>query len=505
MKEKQMTTHSVGAPLGLEQNKWDSLDWSVIKAQVKRLQMRIAKATRERRYGKVRTLQWLLTHSHYAKLLAVKQVTTNRGSRTPGVDGETWRTDKQKFEAAASLQRSGYWAKPLRRIYIPKKRKQRRSLGIPTMKDRAMQALYLLGLEPVVEVTSDYSSYGFRPKRSTHDAIRHCYNALALENRATWILEGDIKSCFDKISHEWLINHTVVDSQVLRQWLNAGYIEKQAFNPTKEGTPQGGIISPTLANIALNGLEGAIKGAAGRKEKVNIIRYADDFIVTAISPEVLKRLKSVIEDFLAERGLSLSREKTKITSIYDGFNFLGFNIRKYKNRFLIKPTKASIKRMRQTIRDVSHRCIAKSTINYINQLNPKLRGWANYYRHVSSSQAFATMDHEVFLAIWKWAKRRHPKKTSRWIRRRYFRQRGGRNWVFYTMVRDKKGRTTPKDVVIVNTITYKRHYMVNGRATPYDPAFNEHYEQLEKWNKQKSSGYWAYNIAPEIFQQCGWA
>ena len=268
---------TTGAPPSL-QPKWNELSWPTIEAQVKRLQMRIAKATREKRYGKVRSLQWLLNHSHYAKLLAVKRVTTNRGSKTPGVDGETWRSGKKKMEATRSLQRRGYRAQPLRRIYIPK-RGGRRALNIPTMKDRAMQALYLLGLEPEAETTSDPNAYGFRPKRSTHDAIEHCHCVLARKVAARWILETDIHSCFDQICHQWLMNHVRMDRQILQQWLKAGYLEKQKWYPTRRGTPQGGIVSPTLLNIALNGLETAIK-AVGKRKKINVIRYADDLIVS---------------------------------------------------------------------------------------------------------------------------------------------------------------------------------------------------------------------------------
>jgi RNA-directed DNA polymerase len=220
---------------------WDTIEWHPIARQVRRLQMRIAKAVREGRWGKVKALQWLLTHSFSAKLLAVQRVVHNPGRWTPGVDRVVWRTAAQKMRAARSLMRRGYHPQPLRRLYIPKKSGKLRPLSIPTMADRAMQALHLLALEPVAEATADRNSYGFRPYRSTADAMMQCFIVLAQKQSATWILEGDIKACFDRISHEWLEAHIPMDSSILRKWLAAGYIEKEVFHPTEAGTPQGGI------------------------------------------------------------------------------------------------------------------------------------------------------------------------------------------------------------------------------------------------------------------------
>ena len=242
--------------------KWDAIDWRQAEQQVKRLQMRIAKAVREGRWGKVKALQWLLTHSWSAKLLAVRRVVKNPGHRTPGVDRVVWTTPAQKMRAARSLQRRGYQPQPLRRIYIPKKSGKLRPLSIPVMDDRAMQALHLLALEPVSETLADRNSYGFRPYRSTADAIGQCFTVLAQKQSAQWILEGDIKACFDRISHRWLERHIPVDKAILKKWLAAGYIEKEVFYSTKAGTPQGGIASPAIANMALDGLEQAVLKAA---------------------------------------------------------------------------------------------------------------------------------------------------------------------------------------------------------------------------------------------------
>jgi RNA-directed DNA polymerase len=236
---------------------------------VRRLQARIVEATREGRKSRVKALQWILTHSFNGKALAVKRVTENQGKKTPGVDGVTWSTPEAKSQAVLSLSRRGYQPKPLRRVYIPKAHGKMRPLGIPTLKDRAMQALYLLALEPVAETTADRHSFGFRPERSTADAIEQCFNALAKRCSPQWILEGDIKGCFDNISHEWLLTNTLMDRTILQKWLKAGYMENRQLFPTQAGTPQGGIISPTLANLVLDELEAKLKTACGISRRIN--------------------------------------------------------------------------------------------------------------------------------------------------------------------------------------------------------------------------------------------
>jgi RNA-directed DNA polymerase len=272
---------SIGASSAKSRD-WKSLGWDKIRQQVRRLQMRIAKAIREKRLGKARALQWFLTHSRAAKFLAVKRVSENKGHRTPGIDGKVWRTDRQKFQAVSQLTRRGYHPQPLRRIYILKKNGKLRPLSIPTMLDRAQQALHMLALVPVAEAWADRNSYGFREGRCCADAIAQCFIALAKSYAPVWVLEGDIKSCFDEISHAWLLDHIPMDRRILAQWLKAGFMEKQRLFPTTAGTPQGGIASPALANLTLDGLEPAIRAAIKpRHDKVNFIRYADDFVVAS--------------------------------------------------------------------------------------------------------------------------------------------------------------------------------------------------------------------------------
>ena len=472
-----MTT-TVLPPLGASSafSIWDTIDWRPLIDCVQRLQMRIAKATREGRWGKVKALQWLLTHSSAAKLLAVRRVASNPGRNTAGVDGIVWKTAGQKLQAARSLRRRGYRPQPSRRIYIPKKNGKLRPLGIPTLGDRAMEALQLLALEPVAETLADVNSYGFRPKRSTADAIGQCFNVLAQKQSAQWILECDIKSCFDRISHPWLNDHISMDKTILRKWLAAGYMEEGVVHPTEAGTPQGGIASPALANMALDGLEEIARRAAPSNQKVHVVRYADDFIITGASKEVLEmKVKPAVVAFLKERGLELSDEKTRITHIDDGFDFLGFNVRKYAGKLLIKPSKGAIKSFLEGIRELIKASGATKTEDLIRQINTKLRGWANYFRHVVAKKTFVYVDHQVFLALISWINRRHPNKSARWKRQRYFRSEGRCNWVFFASVRDASGKVTCLDLFQAASVPIVRHIKIQADATPYNPTFTDYF------------------------------
>ena len=460
---------------------WDAIDWQTAERYVRRLQMRIAKATRARRWGKVYALQRLLTHSFAAKLLAVRRVVRNRGHHTAGVDGVIWTTSPQKLNAATSLRRRGYRPQPLRRLYIPKKNGKRRPLGIPTQFDRAMQALYLFALEPVAETQADPNSYGFRPKRSCADAIGQCFIALSRKHSAQWILEGDIRACFDEISHRWLVDHIPMDKAVLRKWLAAGYMEEGIVHPTESGTPQGGIASPTLANMVLDGLEQVALKAAPKNQKVNVVRYADDFVITGASREVLEtKVKPAVEAFLRERGLELSAEKTSITHIDEGFDFLGFNVRKYAGKLLITPAKASVKTFLGDSRGFikSHKTV--KTEHLIRSLNRKIIGWTNYYRHVVAKRTFTYVDHHIFLMLLAWINRRHPNKSNQWKRERYFRYRGSRDWVFYADTHDQQGNASVLDLRQAALVAIVRHIKIRAAATPYDPAFVDYFARRKR-------------------------
>jgi RNA-directed DNA polymerase len=358
----------------------------------------------------VKVLQRLLTSSLSGKALAVKRVTENQGKRTSGVDRQLWSTPESKSQAVQNLNRRGYKPLPLRRVYIPKSRTKMRPLGIPTMKDRAMHAVHLLALEPISETKADKNSYGFRPERATHDAIGQCFLMLSRKTSAQWIMEGDIKGCFDNINHEWLIDNIPMDKKILRKWLKAGYIHKRILYPTESGTPQGGVISATLANMTLDGLEAELKKFRAQ-DKVHMVRYADDFIITGNSKELLENeVKPLVENFLSARGLELSPEKTGITHIDQGFDFLGVNIRKYNGKLLIKPSKKNVKAFLDKVRNAIKGNKAAKQINLIKMLNPIIRGWANYHRSVTARETFERVDTEIWRTLWKWAKRRHPKK-----------------------------------------------------------------------------------------------
>jgi RNA-directed DNA polymerase len=465
---------------------WNFIPWDKVYKIVRSLQRRIAKAISEGDRNKVRTLQWLLTHSFAAKLLAVKRVTENSGKNTPGMDGVLWKSPTQKLKAAKSLNRKGYIVKPLRRVYIKKKNGKERPLGIPTMKDRAMQALFLSALDPVSETTADLSSYGFRLKRSCHDAIERCYIHLSRNDSATWILEGDIKGCFDNISHDWITNNILIDKQIVTKWLKSGFIDKNKLFPTKEGTPQGGIISPTLANMVLDGLEEAIyksvntrirkyDGCRRNYHKIHFVRYADDFIVTGSSKEVLMNVvKPVIADFLSARGLTLSETKTKITDVYTGFDFLGQNIRKFSNgKLLIRPSKENFKSVLSKIKQIIIKHRGAPTVRLIRRLNSVITGWTNFHRHIAAYKHFCDLDRFIWFYLWKWAKRRHAKKGHYWIVDKYFKRVGSRKWNFFGTF------DNGKEIILVHASDtfIKRHVLINGKANPYSALWDKYFRQ----------------------------
>ena len=471
---------------------WKSLPGEEMQKQVFRLQVRIAQAERTGQRGKVKALQRILTTSFAAKYLAVKRVTKSTGHKTPGIDKVTWRTDLQKMNAIFDLKRKGYTPQPLRRIYIPKKSgTKQRPLSIPTMTDRAMQALYLLALEPLVEEWADPNAYGFRQKRSTHDAIDQCFKALGKGKSASWILEGDIKDCFCEISHDWLVKHIPMDKAILRKFLKAGFMEKGKRSPTQQGIPQGGPISPALTVMALSGLEQQLVSSSKKqrdKEKINMIAYADDFIVTATSEELLKtKVKPILAEALAKVGLELSQEKTKITSIDQGFEFLGFSIRKYRNgKLLIKPSKASINAFLKEIRILIKKGVALTTEKLIYALNEKIIGWTNYYRTVVASKVFSFIDHHLFLALKRWGLKRHARKGKRWIMSHYFRHYRGDHWRFYGLIKDKDGQTKPLYLKKARDTKIRRHLKIKAKANPFDPFYKEYFEKRQQERQKRS-------------------
>ena len=473
------------APSGVT---WDGINWADVQRQVRRLQTRMVKAVQAGRHNKAKALQWLLTHSFSGKALAVKRVTENKGKNTPGVDNVTWKTPMAKTDAMASLKRRGYSPLPLRRVMIPKKNsKKTRPLGIPVMRCRAMQALHLLALEPIAETSADLNSYGFRPKRSTADAGEHCFKSLARKTSAQWVLEADIQGCFDNISHDWMLANIPTDVVVFKKWLKAGYFYQNELFPTDAGTPQGGIISPVAMNMTLDGLETMLAEKFPKAKwtglKMNMSRYADDFIITGHSKAWLEReVKPAVVEFLAARGLILSPEKTKITHIGDGFDFLGWNIRKYNGKLLMKPSKANVKAHLDKIREVIKANKTAKQVNLIRLLNPILRGWANYHSHVVAKKAFFRIDREVWSMLWRWAVRRHPNKGARWVKAKYFKSQGTRNWIFSATEKEEDGAKKECILLRESDTPIVRHIKIKAAANPHDSRWEPYFEA--RWVKK---------------------
>jgi RNA-directed DNA polymerase len=472
------------APSGVT---WDGINWADVQRQVRRLHSRMVKAVQAGRHNRVKALQWLLTHSFSGRALAVKRVTENKGRNTPGVDKVTWKTPAAKANAIASLKRRGYSPLPLRRVLIPKKNGKTRPLGIPVMRCRAMQALHLLALEPVAETTADPNSYGFRPERSTADAGGQCFISLAKKASAEWVLEADIQGCFDKISHDWMIANIPTDKVILKKWLKAGYVYQNELFPTDAGTPQGGIISPVAANMTLDGLEARLAEkfprARQRGLKMNMVRYADDFIITGHSKEWLEHeVRPAVTEFLTERGLVLSPEKTRITHIKDGFDFLGWNIRKYNGKLLMKPSKTNVKAHLDKIREIIKANKTAKQASLIRLLNPVLRGWANYHSHVVAKRAFDRVDHEVWSMLWRWAVRRHPNKGARWVKEKYFKTRGTRNWVFTVTEKQEDGTKRELTLLQESDTPIQRHVKIKAGANPHDPQWAPYFES--RWGQK---------------------
>ncbi len=383
------------------------------------------------------------------------------------------------MKAILALTDKQYRAKPLRRVFIEKKGKnKKRPLGIPVMYDRAMQTLYALALEPIAETTGDHISFGFRKGRSAKDACEQIFNVLARECSPTWILEGDIKGCFDNINHDWLRENIPMDKRIMKQFLKSGFIYEGNLFPTNSGSPQGGAISSIYANMTLDGLEkliqdkyhrntkGNIENHYRAKSKVNLIRYADDFIITAKTKEIAEELRNIVSQFLETRGLTLSEEKTLITHIDKGFDFLGWTFRKFKGKLIVKPSKNSIKTLiRKFATIILKQGKATSQSELIRRLNQIIRGWSNYHRHVVASQAFSHINNALYLLLQQWAKHRHPNKNSWWRLNKYWHEKNGKPWLFmsgeYSLINLRRINITrhPKLQISKNPFIHEAYFL----------------------------------------------
>jgi RNA-directed DNA polymerase len=491
------------APLDEQQN-WHSIDWKRVYVFVGKTQMCIAQAMTDKDFRRVARLTRSLIRSWQAKALAVRRVTENQGKRTSGVDCVLWDTPTKKWNAISCLNPKGYRARPLRRVYIPKANGKERPLGIPTMKDRAMQALYLLALEPAVECASDPNSYGFRKGRSTHDARSQLFVSLSHKVSAKWVLDADISGFFDNINHSWLLHHVHMDKVTLNKWLKSGVVDAGQLQRTDEGTPQGGIISPTLANITLNGLETELEQflrnelgtKLAKKGKVNLIRYADDFVVTGDSKELLETIvQPWIVKFLRERGLTLSMEKTRIVHIDQGFDFLGWNFRKYGGKLLIKPNQKNVKAFYRKVKEIIATSVSIPTETLIQRLNPVLKGWAQYHKGPVSKQTFSKLDHLIYWRLMRWGLRRHPRKSAKWVYSHYWKQCGSRKQ-FAGLQDDPFGgdKRIPLPLYSLADMKIVRHAKVKGDYNPFHPDWVAYGEKLRVrrmgdtiWSAQRAS------------------
>ena len=468
---------------------WHSIDWRKVWRTVRRLQARIVKAVTEGRWNKVKALVYLLTHSFSGRALAILRVVSNSGAKTPGVDGILWNTPEAKSAAFNTLRRHGYQPQPLRRVYIPKSNGKRRGLGIPTMTDRAMQALYLLGLDPIAESQADGHSYGFRRERRCADALAQTHLLLSHRHGPEWILEGDIKACFDRISHDWLLTHVPMDQQLLRQWLKAGFLEKHAWFATTEGTPQGGTISPVLANWTLDGLQRLLaehfastpKGQG--RSKVHLVRYADDFLITGTSKELLRdQVQPLVAQFLKQRGLELSHEKTQITHVEEGFDFLGQNVRRYRcGKVLTKPSSDNVKTFLSKIQETIDKAGCLTAGAMIQRLNQQIKGWTMYHRYAASKRTFTYVDHRIFQMVWRWCRHRHPKKSRKWIKKKYFQRNGHRHWILTGRLLNQKGQGRPIQLMAAAKVRIIRYVKIRSAVNPYDPQWELYLEARLGW------------------------
>lgn len=457
---------------------WEQIDQLAIDDSIRKLRQRIFRATQQQRFNQARSLMKLMLRSYSNLLHSVHLVTEkNKGRRTAGVDNQVALTPKDKTELVREMiGRIHRQVKPVKRIRIPKDGTSKtRPLGIPTIKDRIAQAMLKNALEPSWEARFEPNSYGFRPGRSCHDAIQQCWINFNARAHRVWILDADIKGAFDNIDHDFILNRlgTVPGRELVKKWLKAGYVEADMLHATETGTPQGGVISPLLLNIALDGLESFLGS------KYGVVRYADDFVICARTRSEIESARNSISQWLAERGLALHEEKTKITHINDGFNFLGFSVRRYGGKCLIKPQKQKVLSFLQSLnRWLNHHRDAQP-IDVIKHFTPILRGWSNYYKTVVSKRTFSYVAHRTWQMLWRWCLRRHPNKGKHWVFQKYFQTVQNRSWKFFGDYQMSNGKTKRVFLFDISAVAIARHIKIRASASPDDPKLGLY------WHKRR--------------------
>jgi RNA-directed DNA polymerase len=459
---------------------WHTIDWYAVHRTVRRLQARLVKAVQAGRWGQVRALQQLLTHSCSGKALAGKRVTSNEGHQTPGVDGISWNTPEKNADATQALRQRSDRPRPLRRLDIRKNAgtARQRPLSIPPRHDRAMQALSLRALDPIAETLGEPHSSGFRTERSTADALEQCCNALARQHSPQGILEGDIRACFDGSSQAWFVAHMPMDHPRLWQWLKAGFVDKQVLSPTAAGVPQGGMASPVIANLALDGLARLVRAHSppntrrAQQAKGNLVRSADDFSIPGSSSALLEQeVQPLVEQLLRQRGWELSPEKPRRTPSEDGCDFLGHQVRKYAGKLLSTPARKTVKACLGKVRHIVQANKQATTGKLIAQLHPVIRGWAHSHRQVVSKTTVFHVDTALFKGLWSWATRRHPKQPGRWMATKYFRTRNGRKWTCVGTRVGTGGHPHERTRCRAGDVPIQRPVKSKGTANPYDPQW----------------------------------